>query len=190
MYKLCKTEQSAKRQREIEYCLFEMLKKKNYEDITITELCERLDMPRKAFYRYFDSKDDSLLALIEHKMHDYSGFDCNENKKRTAKDELENFFLFWYENRELLEMLDKNRLIPRLFESAANFPINDFVNTERYLPNDDEWTKGIIFRFVTCGLVFEAINWYREGFKTSIADLAEIYYRMFSQPLFPSLGKF
>ena len=54
MYKLCKTEQSVRRQREIENCLFDILKEKKYDEITITELCERMNIPRKAFYRYFD----------------------------------------------------------------------------------------------------------------------------------------
>ena len=65
MYKLCKTEQSARRQREIEQALLNALMRKNYESVTITELCDDLGMPRKTFYRYFDSKDDTLYALID-----------------------------------------------------------------------------------------------------------------------------
>ena len=40
MYKLCKTEQSARRQRKIEDCLLDIMRTKNFDDITITELCE------------------------------------------------------------------------------------------------------------------------------------------------------
>ena len=74
MYKLCKTEQSATRQRAIENRLFDLLKQKSYEDITVTELCLEMSMPRKAFYRYFDSKEDTLCGLIDHTMSDYTGF--------------------------------------------------------------------------------------------------------------------
>ena len=82
MYKLCKTEQSAKRQREIENCLFEIMKGKHYEEITITEICERMSMPRKAFYRYFDSKEDALSALIDHSMAEYGGFVVDKRLNR------------------------------------------------------------------------------------------------------------
>lgn len=191
MYKLCKTEQSAKRQREIEQVLFDFLKTKSYEDITITELCQKLNMPRKAFYRYFDSKDGALSALIEHKMLEYEGFSVKaEKEKRTIKNEIEMFFLFWYNNKELLDVLDRNALIARLFDSAVNFPIKDFVSVSKYLPNDSDWAKTRIFRFAVCGLMFEAIYWYKEGFKTDVSDIADICCRMLSQPLFPNLDKF
>ncbi len=189
MYKLCKTEQSARRQREIERVLFETLKKKNYEDITITELCDRLNMPRKAFYRYFDSKDGALSALIEHKMLEYEGFRSSATENRTIKKEIERFFNFWYENRELLETLERNGLFSRLFVSAVNFPLKDFISMSKYLPDDSDWAKDRIFRFATFGLMFEAVNWYKEGFKTSVSDMADICCRMLKQPLFPDLDK-
>lgn len=188
MYKICKTEQSQKRQREIENVLFELLKKKNYEDITVSEICDDLEMPRKSFYRYFDSKDDVLTALLDHTMMKYGGFK-NSDKHWNIKKELEQFYNFWYNNRELLEILDKNRLINKLFECAAKFPIKDIISISKYLPNENEWTKIRIFEFAIFGLLFEAINWYREGFKTDISDMAEISCRLLSQPLFPNLDK-
>ena len=84
MYKLCKTEQSAKRQREIEGALFDLLMKKSYSDITVTEICDVLSMPRKAFYRYFDSKDDTLYALIEHTMAEYNDFPAKARSGRSG----------------------------------------------------------------------------------------------------------
>ena len=74
MYKLCKTEQSAKRQREIEGKLLALMWQKHFDDISITELCEFVGMPRKSFYRYFDSKEDALEALIDHTLGEYTGF--------------------------------------------------------------------------------------------------------------------
>jgi AcrR family transcriptional regulator len=62
MYKMCKTEKSASRQRLIEQTLLELMKREPYDAITITSLCSELKMPRKAFYRYFDSKETALRA--------------------------------------------------------------------------------------------------------------------------------
>lgn len=39
---------------------------------TIMELCSWLDIPRKAFYRYFSSKEGALYALIDHTLMDFS----------------------------------------------------------------------------------------------------------------------
>ena len=51
MYKLCKTEQSARRQRELEEGLLSAMKLWRYDEITISDLCEQMEIPRKAIYR-------------------------------------------------------------------------------------------------------------------------------------------
>ena len=190
MYKLCKTEQSAKRQREIENCLFEILKDKKYEEITITELCDKMNIPRKAFYRYFDSKDDALAAMIDHSMSEYNGFsvDRSGETKRSLVSELEEYFRFWYEKRELLSALDKSGLIGILIERTVNYPIEDRILTAKFLPNDDESMREIIFKFAFSGLVFTMINWYRNGFDISTRDMAKSACRMLREPLFPLLA--
>ena len=99
MYKLCKTEQSANRQREIEKCFLDILRHKHYEEITITEICQKINLPRKSFYRYFDGKEGVVQSLINHVMMDYNATYTNINGKDiTLKDEFEAFFNFWKEN--------------------------------------------------------------------------------------------
>ena len=73
MYKICHTEESSRRQRELEAGLLEAMKNLPYEKITLTDLCRQLDIPRKSFYRYFPAKEDCLLALIDHTL-----ADCND----------------------------------------------------------------------------------------------------------------
>lgn len=190
MYKLCKTEQSVKRQRKIENCLFEILKEKKYEEITITELCDRMEMPRKAFYRYFDSKDDALIALIDHSMSEYAGFsvDRSGETRRSLVSELEEYFKFWYQKRDLLAALDRSGLIGNLIERTVNYPINDRILIAKFLPNDDSATREIIFKFAFSGLVYTMINWYRNGFAVTTRDMAKSACRMLREPLFPTLS--
>ena len=191
MYKLCKTEQSVKRQKEIEACLFEILLTKNYEDITITELCQKINMPRKAFYRYFDSKEDALSAMIDHSMSEYSGFtvDRSNETRRSLTSELEEYFLFWYQKRDLLNALDRSGLIGHLIERTVNYPINDRILVSRFLPDDSERMRERIFKFALSGLVYTMIYWYRDGFNVSTREMAETACRMIQEPLFPNLGK-
>lgn len=190
MYKLCKTEQSMKRQRCIENCLFEILKEKKYEEITITELCDRMNMPRKAFYRYFDSKDDALSAMIDHSMSEYGGLSAKRSgaPKRSLSAELEEYFRFWYEKRELLSALDRSGLIGNLIDRTVNYPIGDIVLIAKFLPNDDEAERERIFKFAFSGLVYTMINWYQNDFNVPIADMAKSACRMLREPLFPTLS--
>ncbi len=191
MYKLCKTEQSAKRQREIEMALLDIMTKKSYNEISITELCEKLSMPRKTFYRYFDSKDDTLYALIEHTMSEYQDFSLSPAKDgvRTLMGEIENYYRFWICHKPLLDALHKNGMLEKIIEVSVSFPVNDMVSLQKFLPDDSDWARDKIFKFAVCGLCFQMIDWYRGGFKTSISDMARISCRTLSKPLFPNLDK-
>ncbi len=187
MYKICKTDRSVKRQIEVETALYELLKKKDYEDISVTELCVAVNMPRKTFYRYFDEKTDVLNSILDRTLLKYGSF-FNYDKRKTHKKELEAYFKFWYENRELLEILDKNNLINNLFECVSRFPTNDIINVSKYLPDDNDVLRAKIFEFAIFGLLFEVIKWYKEGFKTDISDMVDIMSRLLSSPLFPNLN--
>lgn len=66
MAKNCITEQAAQRQRDIEQGLRALMHTKQYEEITVSELCKELKMPRRTFYRYFNDKKDVLDSLILH----------------------------------------------------------------------------------------------------------------------------
>ena len=189
MYKLCKTEQSAKRQRVMEDCLLELMKQKRYEDITVTELCERMNIPRKSFYRYFDSKEDALYALIDHSMSDYSGFTADRSGEtlRSLTSELEEYFKFWYEKRDFLDAIDRSGLMGSLIERTINYPVNDRVSMAKFLPDEDDVTREKVLKFAFCGLVYTMIGWYREGFAASTRDMAKLACRMFRKPLFPSI---
>ena len=191
MYKLCKTEQSAKRQRAMEDTLFDLMKQNRYEDISITELCQRMDMPRKAFYRYFDSKEDALYALIDHSMSDYSGFTVDRSCEtaRSLTSELEEYFKFWYAKRDFLDALDRSGLMGTLIERTINYPVNDRVSIVKFLPHEDDMTREKVLKFAFSGLVYTMIGWYREGFKPSAREMAKIACRMFREPLFPGLDE-
>ena len=64
MYKLCKTEQSSARQRELELGLLEVMMQQRYEDITISQLCEKLQIPRGERYEMCRSVHAEANAII------------------------------------------------------------------------------------------------------------------------------
>lgn len=190
MYKLCKTEQSTKRQREIEDGLLSLLEKKHYDSITITELCEKCNMPRKAFYRYFDSKDGALYALIEHTYLTYSGFTPEgSKKKRTLREEMNEFFSFWYAQKRFLDAFHKSNLLPKIIEVSLNFPINEFLVVSKFLPNDSDWARTQIFKFTMGGLLLLMLDWYKDGFKTDVSAMADIAARILETQLFSALDE-
>lgn len=192
MYKLCKTEESSRRQKEIEAGLLSAMLTDGYEEITVSALCERLDMPRKAFYRYFDSKDDCLTALIDHTLleyYEYSGAITDNKGSRSLRRELEMFFRFWLERRDFLDALEKSKMMGRLVDVAMSVIETDMVNTRKFLPDESELFRLQVFQFAICGLMFSMLSWYRSGFVESVHNMAAGSARMLTVPLFPNLDK-
>ena len=191
MYKLCKTEQSAKRQKEIEELFLALLEMKSYEDVTVSELCERAGMPRKAFYRYFDTKEDVILALIDHTLAGYDSYVQKSTKSvgRTVASELESFFAFWLDGdaRRLLVAVIKNSLEGHLIQRSINFSVSEMPSIRRFMSSDVEDSAMLIFRFVITGLMSVTLSWFKDGCKESPHDMASVVQRLVAEPIFPNL---
>ena len=80
-------------------------------------------------------------------------------------------------------------MLEKIIDVSINFPINDMVSIKKFLPDDSDWAREKIFKFAVSGLCFQMIDWYKDGFKTSISDMAKITCRTLAKPLFPNLDK-
>lgn len=188
MYKLCKTEQSANRQRQLEEGLLQIMLTRHFEEVSVSELCDQLQIPRKSFYRYFSSKDGALHGLIDHTLMQYEGFTLPRqlSSGRNLRNELETFFQFWVEHKPLLDALEKSSLSGVLIERAINHALSDTVMPRRFLPQDTVEMQKQITMFGVCGLMSMVLIWHHSGFAQTVSQLAQIATRLLGQPLFPN----
>ena len=192
MYKVCKTERSKQRQKYIEECFLKILKKKHYEDITVSEICILASIPRKAFYRYFETKEDVLDALIDHSLKSYAEYyDNKKEEKRTLKYELKCYFDFWLDEplNGLLSALKKSNLIEKLYSHSKQIALGGFVNTNKFLPEESSWSQKQIFNFAVMGLLSVMLDWFNNGCKQSAEEMAVITSRLLNSPIFSNLEK-
>ena len=191
MYKECKTERSEARQRLIGRTLIDMMGKRPYDDITVTDLCEELGMPRKAFYRYFDDKESALDCAIAQRLTEFPmSQNISPQAPRMLHRELESYFRFWFEQRGLIELLDKNGKLTKIMDLSMRFPLESVVSMDKLLPGEEIAMREKIYRFAISGLISLVIDWYREGFKSSSADITRIAVRLLTKAPFPSLSQF
>ncbi len=192
MYKLCKTEQSAQRQRELEEGLLRLMNIRRYDEITVSDLCEYLQIPRKSFYRYFSSKDGALHALIDHTMMGYEAFlpAYSEGSPRSLRRDLTQFFLFWLEHKPLLDALAKSGLSGTLVERAMRHATSDENLPHRFLPGDSSEMRKQVVMFCVSGLMSMTLNWHHNGYSLSAKQMADIAVRIIGQPLFPNVEQF
>ena len=185
MYKHCQSEQSVKRQRELEQGLLQLMLRRNYEDITVSDLCDFLQIPRKAFYRYFSGKDGALHALIDHTLALFFEMPTEKNKERgTAMGDLDLYFVFWYENRVLLDALQRSSLSGILVERANRFALREGHLPRQFktLPPD---IQGLAMAFSLCGLMSMILQWHHQGFVLSPDEMTKLAVTMLTTPILP-----
>lgn len=177
MYKLCHTEESSQRQRLLERGLLEALADQPYEKITLTELCGRLNIPRKSFYRYFPTKDDCLLALVDHTLSDCNDIALKGWEGNTALDAQVQlrFFRYWKENSRFLDAVRDNDLQHLLLDRTT--VIVDWMKRSR---QEESFAREQVEYFVAHGLMSTVLRWHHFGFRSSPEEMAEIFGRFLS----------
>ena len=192
MYKMCKTEHSAARQRALEIGLLKAMKTCRYESVSVSDLCDQLQIPRKSFYRYFSSKDGALQAMVDHTLMEFEDYTMGlwAGRTRTMQQDLEGFFLFWKNHRDFLDALAYSNLGGMLIERAVAYSLTEDIMPRRFLPDDDAQMQRQIVIFGVCGMLSMVLTWHSEGFRTPPGEMARFAARILSQPLFPGVEKF
>lgn len=191
MYKLCKTEQSASRQHELEAGLLAAMGTRHFEEISVSELCDQLGVPRKSFYRYFSSKDGALQALLDHTLMEYEFFPLTTTpgETRTVQSELERFFQFWIHKKFLLDALQRSNLSGLLIERSIAYALSGIPMPRRFLAQDTKDVREQVTTFAVCGLMSMVLNWHHGGYVQPPRHMANMAVRLVSQPLFPAIGE-
>lgn len=174
MYKICHTEASTRRQREMELGLLEAMGSQSYKEITLTALCEQLKVPRKTFYKYFPTKQDCLLARIDHTLAGcndvalagWSGGDTLDSHAELR------FFQYWKENSVFLDAIRDNDLQNLLLERTTllvdrmkeNAPARSFAVEQ-------------VEYFIAHGLMSTMLRWHRHGFQSTPEEMGEVFDR-------------
>ncbi len=184
MYKLCKSEQSSKRQRAIEQALLQTMLHRRYEEITVSDLCDGIAIPRKAFYRYFSGKDGCLHALIDHVLMDYMAYEARENLD--ARDPLrymEGVCQYWMEQKQLLDALEKSAMSGVLIQRTIVFT-REMDSYPDFLRTAEKQLQEYGAMFASCGIATMMLQWHRDGYAQSVEHMAGLMVHLLSKPLF------
>lgn len=186
MYKQCRTEQSAARQRELLDGLLEAMTQQHYDEITVSGLCEQIKIPRKSFYRYFSSKEGALHALIDHALMDMESY-ADEWVKGDAsvQREMERLFTYWLHKKKLLDALSRSGLSGVLVNRAIGHSLVETMRDRKFLPLEEQYAQEYITLFCSSGLMSMVIQWHHDGYPQKPKQMAQIAIRLMTQPMIP-----
>lgn len=184
MYKRCTTESTTQRQRMLEHCFLELLKSDSYDHITVGDICTAANVPRGMFYRYFDSKQDALYALIDHTLLEFvTNVIFSREPDRDDSFGMKAVLDYWKLQKPLLEMLTKNGKEALLFERSIICCTEDAHLLAPYLTKAGHSTEPEVMAFCINGILSAIMVWYWSGYAKSTEEMAQILRKLLAGPI-------
>ena len=178
MYSLCVSEKSAAQQRKFEAALLEMMKERLFEEISISELCRYAGLSRKTFYRLYEAKADVVYAMIDHALLDAGSYEPDET---VGPGGLHKFLAYWKSRKELLDMMQKNRISALLPQQAVQHVMREAPEIVRCFGADSEYGREKMIFYVTA--LFALVqDWHSKDFERSIDELSAMMMQLMTTP--------
>lgn len=160
MYKFCKTEKSLLRQKLFQSTLLSMMHRQNYQEISVTALCKELSLPRKTFYRYFDTLEDVLNSIMDEALDQC--FLCME-----VTLDLEGFFLQWSQQKDLLDALQRSGL-SHFMVSRIYHRLGQSMHKDTFSTDDIRYSASI------SAIMTMVFTWHHNGMQQSAAEMSTL----------------
>ncbi len=88
--------------------IFELMKQKKFDEISVTEICSKANVGRTTYYRYYGAKTgkkDALVFTLQNQLQSKLTGDCSLN-------EIDKTFLeFIFDKKEELRMINNNGIV-------------------------------------------------------------------------------
>ena len=178
MYKHCTSEAGALRQRNLEQCLLELMTERPLEQITVGDISARAGISRKSFYRYFDSKDSCLLALLDRAIMNGPTYCIPEPGSRSPSlDTCCRVFEYWQTQRPLLDAMFRNGQGEQILQRAVRCILEEEPEYARIMGvRAEDVLEEIVFTVSGgIGLIF---TWHQTNYQKTPGQMGAILYRL------------
>ena len=178
MYKHCTTEAGTLRQRQLEQNLLELMADHPLDQITIGDICARAGLSRKTFYRYFDSKDGCLHALLDHTIMDGSTYYMpGTGSEDPAMAFCCRIFEYWQSQTALLDALERNGQSVQILQRVVRYVLEEEPEYARFLGvGDDCAIEHIVY--AAGGVMALILNWHHDHYQKTAAQMGGILHHM------------
>lgn len=149
--------------------LIRLMSEKDISKITVNEISLKAGVNRSTWFRNFSAKNDALtfkLVTLWYRWAEERGI---AGCRRYTVDHAEDFFMFNYNNRELLSMLYSAGLQIVLYETFHQ------VMMPQYRQDSEDYYHG---RFYSYGLFGMLEEWIKRNFKESPKEMTDMFFRM------------
>ncbi len=136
-------------------------------------------LSRKVFYRLYDSKADVIYSLIDRTLLEMGSFAPDPSVKPGG---MHRFFAFWLSKRELMDVLEKNRISALIQQQAVVHVMAESPEIVRcFCAENVEYAREMIM-FYMSGLFALVWDWHQSGFVRTVDEMADVGMALLMSP--------
>jgi len=151
-----------------------LMKKKDYDSITIKEIAEKAGVSRLTFYRNFDTKEDILKWHIDCGFQDYLA-EISKISDVNLKSALSQCFSFWQTRSDEIIMFNQQKMT-YVIQQPFEFCMRTLMDRLSILQNISPAQR----HFLIGGMFSAMIEWISTGHASSSDSVTEEILSMFS----------
>lgn len=160
-------QQSERSKQWIERALLQLMQKKHFHEITITDITAKAGVSRLTFYRHFESKEEVLLRYFDTLFQNYLK-DVQNDPPCTLQYALTTCFKYWQNHAKESSLLIRDNLAMLLYKPYGQYLDRVLENVEipRFLTDTQK-------RFIVGGLYFTMLHWIESGLKETPEEMTK-----------------
>ena len=152
--------------------LIELLKEKDIYHVSIRELCDRADVNRTTFYKYYASQFD-LLADMERDILDFIEASVKHNEPQAEKI-VYSVCCYIEENLEFIRLIINNNVDPTFAEKLFSMDIIRKETLKRFKGHKTDAELEYLYSFLTYGTFRMICVWMNKEKRESPEDFARL----------------
>jgi len=151
--------------------LFELMKEKPYDKISIREIAEKADLTRQTFYHNFASKEMILMYRSDQLFEEFYEF-AKKNKMKSVQDLIVFYFRYWQEHADFIQVLIDNNVEYILTHRYPEYiKMVKILNVEGVLTDAQQ---EYVYAFYSGSLIYMLCKWIEQGMECSPKEMARI----------------
>ncbi|MEA4890269.1 MAG: TetR/AcrR family transcriptional regulator [Clostridiaceae bacterium] len=153
--------------------MLSLMKRDDYKNITITQICQEAQIVRQTYYRNFDSKDDIIKLYLDHMIQQYL---ADYYKTTSVHTQLRDFFAFMLQSREFLHSVADNSLF-YMIDETISINIEKFINFQQITAIEEPKLEKYVTGFVSSTICSLLSLWVDNEFAESPEMLSQLAQR-------------
>lgn len=160
--------------------MINLLEKKSLYDITVTELCQKAELNRSTFYKYYENVYDvfadieqELILVSEECMQEINKVEINSVTKP-----LYQLLCYIKENTKAYQLLLNNHISEEFSQNIMKTPTDFFKNKIKTLNIELRSDTDYIFTYIVSGSLEIIKKWINSNMKETPEHIANLIYKL------------